>query len=213
MSFRGTQRWRPEIEEKKTSGVHFCQKRGLFSLLNFRKFRQMFLLILTLFRMLKITGRVILKTRNSSATTILLMSRTMKIRKLKLFYCQKNARHRAKELWRDIFLGNLSLKEGKNSVGLPVLILEFWWRHVQTKNRPTIYVETFFQSSQHIKTQAYNSFVRPHVQYASANPDHIAGRRVLSLLCHPCSLFPLYNPSVEQATYVNCCFPKECFTN
>ena len=38
---------------KKTSGVHFCQKRGLFSLLNFRKFRQMFLLILTLFRMLK----------------------------------------------------------------------------------------------------------------------------------------------------------------
>ena len=118
---------------KKTSGVHFCQKRGLFSLLNFRKFRQMFLLILTLFRMLKIAGRVILKTRNSSATTILLMSRTMKIRKLKLFYCQKNARYRAKELWRDIFLGNLSLKEGKNSVGLPVLILEFWWRHVQTK--------------------------------------------------------------------------------
>ena len=51
---------------KKTSGVHFCQKRGLFSLLNFRKFRQMFLLILTLFRMLKIAGRVILKTRNSS---------------------------------------------------------------------------------------------------------------------------------------------------
>ena len=119
---------------KKTSGVHFCQKRGLFSLLNFRKFREMFLLILTLFRMLKIAGRVILKTRNSSATTILLMSRTMKIRKLKLFYCQKNARYWVKELWRDIFLGNLSLKEGKNSVGLPVLILEFWWRHVQTKN-------------------------------------------------------------------------------
>ena len=41
---------------KKTSGVHFCQKRGLFSLLNFRKFRQMFLLILTLFRILKIAG-------------------------------------------------------------------------------------------------------------------------------------------------------------
>ena len=119
---------------KKTSGVHFCQKRGLFSLLNFRKFRQMFLLILTLFRMLKIAGRVILKIRNSSFTVALLMSRTMKIRKLKLCYCQKNARYRAKELWRDIFLGNLSLKEGKNSVGLPVLILEFWWRHVQTKN-------------------------------------------------------------------------------
>ena len=87
---------------KKTSGVHFCQKRGLFSLVNIRKFRQMFLLILTLFRMLKISGRVILKKRNSSATAPLLMSRTMKIRKL-----------------RDI-------KEGKNSVGLPVLILEFW---------------------------------------------------------------------------------------
>ena len=146
---------------KKTSGVHFCQKRGLFSLLNFRKFRQMFLLILTLFRMLKIAGRVILKIRNSSFTAALLMSRTMKIRKLKLFYCQKNARYRAKELWRDIFLGNLSLKEGVNSVGLPVLILEFWWRHVQTKNwRPyienngqtarllyrNIYILTFFLS-------------------------------------------------------------------
>ena len=47
---------------KKTSGVHFCQKRGLFSLVNFRKFRQMFLLILALFRMLKISGRVILKS-------------------------------------------------------------------------------------------------------------------------------------------------------
>ena len=97
----------------KTSGVHFCQKRGLFSLVNFRKFKQMFLLILTLFRMLKIAGRVILKIRNSSATAVLLMSRTMKIRKLKLFYFKKNARYRAKELWRDIFLGNLSLKEGK----------------------------------------------------------------------------------------------------
>ena len=63
------------------------------------------------------------------------MSRTMKIRKLKLSYCQKNAWYRAKELWRDIFLGNLSLKEGKNSVGLPVLILEFWGRHVQAKNK------------------------------------------------------------------------------
>ena len=83
---------------KKTSGVHFCQKRGLFSLLNFRKFRQMFLLILTLFGMLKIACRVILKIRNSSFATALLMSRTMKIRKLKLFYCQKNARYRAKEL-------------------------------------------------------------------------------------------------------------------
>ena len=31
-------------------------------------------------------------------------------------------------------VGNLSFKEGKNSVGLPGLILEFWWRHVKTKN-------------------------------------------------------------------------------
>ena len=54
------------------------------------------------------------------------MSRTMEIRKLKLFYFQKNARYRAKELCRVIFLGNLSLNEGKISVGLPVLILEFW---------------------------------------------------------------------------------------
>ena len=83
---------------KRTSGVHFCQKRGLFSLVNFRKFRQIFLPILTLFRMLKIAGRVILKIRNSSVTAVQLMSRTMKIRKLKLFYCQKNARYHAKEL-------------------------------------------------------------------------------------------------------------------
>ena len=54
--------------------------------------------------------------------------------KLKLFYFQKNARYRAKELCRNIFLGNLSLNEGKISVGLPVLILKFWWRHVKTKN-------------------------------------------------------------------------------
>ena len=106
---------------KKTSGVHFCQKRGLFSLVNIRKFRQIFLLILTLFRMLKIAVRVILKMRNSSATAVLQMS----IRKLKLFYFQKNARYRAYELCRSIFLGNLSLNEGKISVGLPVLILEF----------------------------------------------------------------------------------------
>ena len=55
------------------------------------------------------------------------MSRTMKIRKLKLFYFQKNARYRAKELCRNTFLGNLSLNEGTISVGLPVLIGEFWW--------------------------------------------------------------------------------------
>ena len=76
--------------------------------------------------MLKIAVRVILKVRNSSAIAVPPMSRTMKIRKLKLFYFQKNARYRAKELCRNIFLGNLSLNEGKISVGLPVLILEFW---------------------------------------------------------------------------------------
>ena len=83
---------------KKTSGVHFCQKRGLLSLVNIRKFGQMFLLILTLFRKLKISGRVILKIRNSSVTAVLLMSRTIKIPKLELFYFQKNARYRAKKL-------------------------------------------------------------------------------------------------------------------
>ena len=51
------------------------------------------------------------------------MSRTMKIRKLKLFYFQKNARYQAKELCRDIFLGNLSLKVGKISVGFDFRIL------------------------------------------------------------------------------------------
>ena len=56
---------------KKTPGVHLCQKRGLFSLVNIRKFRQIFLLILTLFRMLKIAVRVILMMRNSSATAVL----------------------------------------------------------------------------------------------------------------------------------------------
>ena len=111
---------------KKTSGVHFCQKRGLFSLLNIRNFRQMFLLTVTLFRMLKISGRVILKctgqlwhgrppdvTHNEiSEIETLLISK-------------KNARHRAKELYREIVLGNLSLKKTKISFGLSVLILEF----------------------------------------------------------------------------------------
>ena len=92
--------------------------------------------------MLIIAGRVILKIRNSSATAVLLMSHTMKIRKLKLFYFQKNAQYWAKELWRDIFLlGYLSLKEGKNSVGLPGLILEFWWRHVKTKMRCMLFTK------------------------------------------------------------------------
>ena len=63
------------------------------------------------------------------------MSRTMKIRKLKLFHFQKNAPYRAKELYRNIFLGNLSLNEGKISVGLPVLILEFWWRVTSRENQ------------------------------------------------------------------------------
>ena len=68
------------------------EERFVFSCVNFPKFSQMFFLVFALFRMLKIAGRVILKIRNSSATTVLLMSRTMKIRKLKLFYFQKNAR-------------------------------------------------------------------------------------------------------------------------
>ena len=100
----------------KRKNIHFCQKRGLFSLVNFRKFRKIYLLILTLFRMLKIAGRGISKIPNSSVTAVLLMSRAMKTRKLKLFYCQKNARYHAKELRRYVFLGNLSLNGGKNSM-------------------------------------------------------------------------------------------------
>ena len=90
--------------------------------MNIRKFRQIFLLILTLFKNRR-------KSHFEDAEQLCHsrppMSRTMKIRKLKLFYFQKNARYRAKELCRNIFLGNLSLNEGKISVGLPVLILEF----------------------------------------------------------------------------------------
>ena len=85
-------------KNEKTSGVHFFQKRGLFALVNFRMFRLIFLLKLKLLRMLKITRRVIFKIRKSSVTAVLLMSRTMETRKLKLFYFQKEARHRAKKL-------------------------------------------------------------------------------------------------------------------
>ena len=92
-------------KQEKTSGVHFCQKRGLFSLVNFRKFRKMYLLTLTLFRMLKIAGRVILKKRKQ-----LCHSRPPDVThdEIELFYFQKNARYHAKELRRDILLGNLS---------------------------------------------------------------------------------------------------------
>ena len=94
------------------------------------------------------------------------MSRTMKIRKLKLFYFQKNARYRAKELCRNIFLGNLSLNEGKISVGLPVLILEFWWRHVKTKNRwPHV-----------IHLSSYNVWKwTPHYYFITINPISFTG--------------------------------------
>ena len=119
---------------KKHLEFTFCQKRGLFALVHFRMFRLIFLLKLKLFRMLKITRRVIFKIRKSSVTAVLVMSRTMETRKLKLFYFQKEARHRAKKLWTDIFLGNLSLNEGKNFVGLPVLNSRIWWRHVKTEN-------------------------------------------------------------------------------
>ena len=83
----------------KTSGDHFCQKRGLFALVNFRMFRLIFLLKLKLFRMLKITRRVIFKNiGKSSVMAVLLMSRTMETRILKLFYFQKEARHQAEKL-------------------------------------------------------------------------------------------------------------------
>ena len=58
--FRGTPTWRPEIGKKHLEFT-FARREGLFSLVSFRKFRQIFLLILALFRMLKIAGRVILK--------------------------------------------------------------------------------------------------------------------------------------------------------
>ena len=83
---------------EKTSGVDFCQKRGLFALVNFRMFRLIFLLKLELLRMLKINRRVIFKIRKSSVTGSSGMPRTMETRKLKLFYFKKEARHRAKKL-------------------------------------------------------------------------------------------------------------------
>ena len=79
--------------EKKNLEFTFARRVICFLLLTFVN---IFLLIVTLFRMLKIAGRFILKIRNSFVTAVLLMSRTMKIRKLKLFYFQKNARYRAK---------------------------------------------------------------------------------------------------------------------
>ena len=56
---------------KKNLEFTFARREVCFSLVNIRKFRQMFLLILALFRMLKIAVRVILKMRNSSATAVL----------------------------------------------------------------------------------------------------------------------------------------------
>ena len=55
----------------------------------------------------------------------------------------------------EIHLGNLSLKEGKNSVGLPVLILEFWQRHVKTKNRYVPPQRVWFSSRFGLKTGIY----------------------------------------------------------
>ena len=73
--------------------------------------------------MLKITGRVTFKIQNSAVTAVLLISCTMKTWKLKLFYCQrKHSIYPALELRKYVFLGNLSLNEGKNSVGLPDLV-------------------------------------------------------------------------------------------
>ena len=119
---------------EKTSGVHFCQKIGLFSLVSFRKFGQIFLLILALFRMLKIAGRVILKYGTALAQPSSWCHARWKFGNWNCSVVKKNARYRAEELWRDIFLGNLSLDEGKISVGLLILNIGNWWRHVKTKN-------------------------------------------------------------------------------
>ena len=86
------------------------------------------------------------KIRNSSVTAVLLTVTQDKFRKLKLFYCQKNERYRAKELPRGIFLGNLSSNEGKISVGLPVLNFRIWWRHVKTKNWTFWDILSFYHS-------------------------------------------------------------------
>ena len=69
------------------------------------------------------------------------MSHMMKTHKLKLFYFQKEVQHWAKKLWKDIFLGNLSLNEGKNFVGLPVLNSRIWCRHVKTKNYGLLFAD------------------------------------------------------------------------
>ena len=67
---------------KKHLEFTFARKRGLFALVNFRMFRLIFLLKLELFRMLKITRRVIFKIRKSSVTAVLLMSRMMETRSI-----------------------------------------------------------------------------------------------------------------------------------
>ena len=69
-----------------------------------------------------------------------------------------------------MFLGNLSLNEGKISVGLPVLILEFWWRHVKTKNY--VISDLIFQKvATEIKTLSLLIFV-----CFSAFPNWISGQ-------------------------------------
>ena len=83
-----------------------------------KKFRQTFLLILTLKSHFEDTEQLchsrspdVTHDENSEIEIVLL---------------PQNARYRAKELRRDIFLGNLSLNEGKISVGLPVLNFRIW---------------------------------------------------------------------------------------
>ena len=87
-----------------------------------------------LFRIPKISGRVILKIRNSSAQPSSWCHARWKFGNWNCSILKRLHDIELRNCEEIYFLGNLSLKEGKNSVGLPVLILEFWWRHVKTKN-------------------------------------------------------------------------------
>ena len=128
VSSRGTQRWRPEIGKKHLEFI-FARREVYFLFWTFENLDKCFSLYLHCLECWKSPAESFWRHG-----TALPQPSSWCHARLKLFYCQKNWRYRAKELWRDIFVGNLSLKDGKNSVGLPVLILEFWWRYVQTKN-------------------------------------------------------------------------------
>ena len=123
--FWGTPTWRPEIGKKHLEFT-FARREVCFLLWAFENLDKYFSLYLHCLECWK--------SREESFWSTEQLWHSRPPEKLKLFCCQKNARYRAKELWRYIFLGNLSLDEGKISVGLLVLNIGNWWRHVKTKN-------------------------------------------------------------------------------